>query len=129
MRLYRLYNLTELGPASGLSFFKREGAEAYKDLVKWPYANSGRWPLAGGGSVALDQVDLRVESVDQNVLVEPSLETVLWEQDGQLGGAPLLPGDCFNPDEWRAYGPADFANPVSGLRLEQAWRQLKTGAA
>ncbi len=127
MKLYRLYNLTELGPASSLSFLKREGAEAYKDLVKWPYADSGRWPLAMGGSVALDQVDLRVEALDMDVVIEPTLDVALWEQHGVLGGASMLPGDCFNPDEWHAYGSADFAHPVTGPRLEQAWEQLKRG--
>ena len=127
MKLYRLYNLTELGPASGLHFFKREGAEAYKDLVKWPYADSGRWPLAGGGSVALAQVDLRVESIDVTLLLLPALDMVLWEQMGVLGAAPLLPGDCFDPDEWAGYSSGDFAHPTLGLQLETAWKTLKRG--
>jgi hypothetical protein len=128
MKLYRLFNLTELGPASGLLFFKREGAEGYKDLVKWPYADSGRWPLAGGGSVALEQLELRVEAVDMAVAVEPLLDAVVWEQQGRLGGAPLLPGDCFDPDEWLPYSPADLAHPVTGIRLEQARRSLPPSA-
>lgn len=128
MKLYRLYNLTELGPASALLFTKREDAEAYKDLVKWPYAETGRWPLIGGGSVALEQVDLRVESVDMAAVVVPEAEQVLWERDGMLGSAPWLPGDCFNPDEWKPFSAADLAHPVTGIRLEQAWRSLKPGA-
>jgi hypothetical protein len=128
MKLYRLYNLTELGPASGLHFFKREGAEAYKDLVKWPYADSGRWPLSNGSTVPLSLVDLRVEEAEMDVLLAPEQEAVIWEQEKALGSAPLLPGDCFDPDEWRAYSSADLANPVTGIRVEQAWRRHKQGA-
>lgn len=125
MKLYRLYNLSELGPACALHFLKREGAEAYKDLVRWPYVNEGRWPLPSGASLPLDQVDLRVEVVEKPVSVEPFLESVLWEHGGELGGAPLLLGDCFDPDEWLAYTPADFGHPVIGPRLDQAWQKLK----
>lgn len=128
MRLYRVYNLTELGPASGLLFFKREDAEKYKELVKWPYVNDGRWPLSGGGSVPLNELELRVESLDMDVLPDQELDQVLWEQAGVLGAAPLLPGDCFDPDQWCAYSPADLANVHLGSRLELAWQALKRGA-
>jgi len=125
MKLYRLYNLSELGPACGLHFLKREGAEGFKDLIRWPYINDSRWPLVNGGTLPLDQVDLRVEVLDKPVAVESFLESVVWEQQGQLGGAPLLLGDCFDPDEWQPYPKADFDNPVLGPRLDQAWQRLK----
>jgi hypothetical protein len=124
MKLHRLFNLTELAPAAGLHFVRREDAEAYKQLVRWPYAAEGRWPLADGGSVPLEAVDLRVEVVDVPVVLEPALHLAVQERDGALGTAPLLPGDCFDPDEWTPCTPAQLAHPVSGPRLEQAQRQL-----
>lgn len=125
MRLYRLLNLTQHGPAAGLYFLKREGADRYKDLVKWPYANEGRWPLPGGGDLPLDALDLRVEALERAVLVEPVLGLAVFELNGQLGGAPFLPGDCYDPDEWMPASPADLAHPVNGPRWEEALRQLR----
>jgi hypothetical protein len=127
VKLYRLYNLTELGPASGLHFFSRDQAEAYKELVKWPYAETGRWPLADGSTVPLKDVDLRIEDTSLAALALPGLDAVLWEQGGQLGAAPLIPGNCFDPDEWRPYTASDMAHPTLGPQLESAWKALKQG--
>lgn len=124
MKLFRLYNLTELGPASGLHFMDRAKAEAYKDLVKWPYADTGLWPMADGSRVLLKDVDLRVETVDLKALALPNLDMVLMEQNATLGSCPLLPGDCFDPDEWRAFGPVEMTHPTLGPQLEQAWKAL-----
>jgi hypothetical protein len=124
VKLYRLYNLTELGPASGLHFFDRAKAEAYKELVKWPYADTGLWPMADGSRVLLKDVDLRVETVELKVLPLPNLDLVLSEQNELLGSCPLLPGDCFDPDDWKAFGPAELTHPTLGPQLDQAWNAL-----
>lgn len=70
----------------------------------------------------------RAESVELHALPEPSVDAMVWEREGRLGGAPLLPGGCFDPDQWQPYSAADLAHPVTGVRLEQAWEKLKRGA-
>jgi hypothetical protein len=125
LKLYRLYNQTELKPASGLLFLKREDALKYQDLVRWPYANSGRWPLPGGLDIPLDRLDLRVEAVDLPGELEQSLDLVVMEREGRLGGAALLPGDCFDPAEWEAFTPEDLAHPVTGPLMEAAGKKLR----
>jgi hypothetical protein len=125
VKLYRLYNLTEQKPASGLLFLKREDALNYQDLVRWPYANSGRWPLAGGLEMPLDQLELRVEAVEFPGLLEKTLGLVVMEHEGRLGGSALLGGDCFDPAEWEAFTPEDLAHPVSGPLMEQAGKRLR----
>jgi len=125
MRVYRLFNVTEHEPTCGLHFLEREEAERYKELVKWPYANDQRWPLAEGREVPLDRVELRVEPLERHWLAEPDLGVVVFEQDGQLGGAPLLPGNCFDPDEWQAAPAADMANPELFTLWEKARLALK----
>lgn len=125
MRLYRLYNLTEQAPASGLHFLKREGAEKYKDLVRWPYAESGRWPLPGGREIPLKDIDFYVEPVDLPVVVEPALGLAVMEREGVLGTSALLPGDCFDPKEWLACAQEELEHPFSGPLLEEARRRLR----
>jgi hypothetical protein len=124
VKLYRLYNLSETAPAAGLHFLKREDAERYKEVVRWPYEASGRWPRADGGEIPLEQLDLRVEVVELPVLVDRSLELVLARHEGQLGSAPLLAGDCFDPRAWEACSPEDLAHPLLGPLLENARIQL-----
>jgi hypothetical protein len=128
LKLHRLYNLTELQPAAGLHFIRREDAERYKELVRWPYVNEGRWPLADGRSVSLDKLDLRIESVDLPAVLEESLVVVVMERDGKLGSAPFLTGDCFDPDEWQPFSALELAHPVHGPRIEMARQRLKAGA-
>ena len=125
MRVYRLFNVTEHGPASGLHFLERQQAEQYRELVKWPYANEGRWPLADGRELPLDRVELRVEPLERHWVVEPELGQVIFEQEGQLGGAPLLPGNCFDPDEWQAAPLADLASPELAVLWEKVRLALK----
>jgi hypothetical protein len=125
MKLYRLYNQTESKPASALLFLKREDALKYQDLVRWPYATSGRWPLPGGLDIPLDRLELRVESVDLPGELEKTLALVVMEHEGRLGGAALLPGDCFDPGEWEAFTPEDLAHPVKGPLMEAAGKRLR----
>jgi|GEM_PF-2235231 hypothetical protein len=125
MRLYRLYNLSEHAPACGLLFFRRDQAEQYRELVKWPYANTQRWPLPDGREIPLAAVDLRVELLERDVAQAPELGVVVFRNEGVPGGAPLLPGDCFDPDEWQAAGAADLDGPATGLRWRQALAELK----
>jgi hypothetical protein len=125
VKFYRLYNQTELKPASGLLFLKREDALKYQDLVRWPYANSGRWPLPGGLDMPLALLDLRVEAVDFPGVLEKTLSLVVLEREGRLGGAALLPGDCFDPGEWEAFTPEELAHPVHGPLMEQAGKRLR----
>ncbi len=124
MRVYRLYNLTELGPASPLHFLKKVGAENYRDLVRWPYANSKRYPLHEGGSVALDDLDLRTEELDLNAVLVPELELLLVERDGLVGTCYVLPGDCFDPDSWAPANIQELSDPRSGALLTEAQRRL-----
>jgi hypothetical protein len=125
VRLFRLYNRTELVPASGLLFLMREDAEKYKDLVRWPYAESGRWPLPGGREIPLEALDLRVDVVDIAGVLERALSLVVMEREGRLGGAALLSGDCFDPGEWEVFTPEDLAHPVRGPLMEQAGKKLR----
>jgi hypothetical protein len=120
VRFYRLFNVSEHEPASGLHFVNRDEADRYKELVKWPYANEGLWPLADGRELDLDKVELRVEPLERHWLPEPELGLVVFEQDGQLGGAPLLPGNCFDPDEWQAAPAAELASPELSALWEHA---------
>jgi hypothetical protein len=125
MRVYRLFNLSEHGPASGLHFLDRDEADRYRELVKWPYANEGTWPLADGRELPLERVELRVEPLERRWLAEPELGVVVFEQEGQLGGAPLLPGNCFDPDEWQAAPATELANPETAALWEKARLALK----
>jgi hypothetical protein len=120
MRVYRLFNVSEHEPASGLHFLGRDEAERYKELVKWPYANEGTWPLADGRVLPLERLELRVEPLERPWLADPELGLVVFEQDGQLGGAALLPGDCFDPDEWQPAPAADGAGPDQTVLWERA---------
>jgi hypothetical protein len=128
MKLYRLFNLTELEPATGLYFVRLEGAEQYKQLILWPYRNEGRWPLADGRSIPLEKLDLRVETVELQVCVEEQLMVVVMEHAGKLGTAPFLTGDCFNPDDWTPVSAAELAHPVHGPLLAAAQHKLKMGS-
>jgi len=127
MKLYRLYNQTELKPASGLLFLKREDALKYQDLVRWPYANSGRWPLPGGLDIPLDRLELRVEVVDLPGELEKTLALVVMEHEGRLGGAALLPGDCFRPRGMGGLHAEDLAHPVKGPLMEAAGKRAAGG--
>ena len=129
MKLHRLFNLTELAPAAGMHFFAREDALKYRELVLWPYVNEGRWPLPDGSTIPLESLDLRVETVEMPLVVDKTLLLVLTERDGKLGGAPLLPGNCFDPDEWEACTAAELAHPVHGTLLQRAQQLLKDGGA
>lgn len=129
MKFYRLYNLTELEPAAALHFLKRESAEKYRELVKWPYANDGLWPLHKGGSIPLASLDLRVESVELPAVVLDAFDIVVFEREGKLGSAPYIPGECFNPDEWQPCSALDLASPVLGPRLLEAQLKVKDQAA
>lgn len=124
MKVYRLRNHSEGAPASSLLFLRREDAERYKELVLWPYANSGFWPLAAGGELPLDQVDLRAEAVELDACVEESLGLAVMMNAGRLGGVALLPGDCFDPDEWEPCAPEELAHPVRGPLWAQARARL-----
>ena len=61
------------------------------------------------------------------MLPVPELGLVVFEQEGSVGGAPLLPGDCYDPDEWQLATPLELAHPVTGPRWEQAERALRNG--
>lgn len=125
MRLYRLYNLTEHAPASGLLFFRRDQAEKYRELVKWPYLNSQRWPLPDGREIPLEAVDLRVEVLERPVAQAAELGLVVFRNEGVPGGAPWLPGDCFDPDEWQAASALDLESPDLAARWQAALVGLK----
>lgn len=127
MKTFRLYNLTELGPASPLHFLERSGAEAYRDYVRWPYGNSGRYPLHAGGSVPLADLDLRTEQVDLNGVLIPELELILLERDGMIGTCHVLPGHCFDPDSWEPANMAELGHPQAGALIEEAQRRLGGG--
>jgi len=120
VRVYRLFNVSEHEPTCGLHFLGRDEAERYKELVKWPYANDGLWPLADGRELPLERVELRVEPLERPWLADPELGMVVFEQEGHVGGAPLLPGNCFDPDEWQAAPSAELANPDQSLLWEKA---------
>lgn len=125
MKLYRLYNLTELAPAAPLHFLKREDAEQYKEVIRWPYEAGGRWPMAKGGEIPLEQLDLRVEVVDLPVVLDRALDLVLAKHEGRLGAAPLLAGDCFDPRSWEACTPEELAHPARGPLLAKAQTKLE----
>jgi hypothetical protein len=125
VRTYRLFNQSEGAPASGLVFLKREDAERYKDVVLWPYANTGFWPLPGGRELRLDELDLRVELFSLRAVLEPALGAVVMERDGRLGSAALLAGDCFDPEEWEPCPPGERDHPARGPLWEAAREALK----
>lgn len=125
MKAYRLYNLTELGPASPLHFLEKGGAEGYRAYVKWPYEKGGRYPLHDGSSIALNDLDLRVEEVDLNGVQIPELELLLIERDGLIGTCYVLPGKSFDPDSWAPANTAELSHPQAGPLLEEAQRRLK----
>lgn len=125
LRCWRLRNFTEEDPGPGLYFLKKESAEAYKDLVRWPYAQDGKWPLPGGGELPLDQVDLKVEGFEAKAVVDPELDAVIWDEHGRLGRAYVLTGQCFDPDSWRPFSLTDFGDPVLRQRLDLASERLR----
>lgn len=125
MKAFRLYNLTELGPASPLHFLEKAGADGYRDYVRWPYEKTGRYPLHQGGSVPLADLDLRTEEVDVNAVLVPELEILLVERDGFVGTCHLLPGNCFNPDNWAPASSAELAHPEAGKLLDEAQKRLR----
>jgi hypothetical protein len=127
MKLHRLFNLTELEPATGLYFVRMEDAEKFKQMIVWPYVKEGRWPLAAGHSIPLEKLDLRVETVELAAVIEEHMMVVVMEHAGKLGTAPFLTGDCFNPDDWAQCSPLDLAHPIYGPRLELAQQRLKSG--
>lgn len=127
MKLHRLFNLTELEPATGLYFIRHEDAEKFKQMIVWPYLSEGRWPLAAGHSIPLAKLDLRVETVDLAAVVDESLMLVVMEHAGKLGTAPFLTGDCFNPDDWAPCSASDLSHPIIGPRLAIAQQRLKQG--
>jgi hypothetical protein len=128
MRAYRLYNRTEPGPATPFLFLEKAGAEGYRDYIRWPYQNTGRFPLHQGGSLALADLDLRTEEVDVHAVLVPELDLFLVERDGAVGSCYLLPGDCFNPDDWIPANAVELGHPEAGKLLEAAQRRLKAGS-
>ncbi len=125
MIAYHLYNLTELGPASPLHFLERKAAEGYREYVKWPYEKAGSFPLHDGSSVALADLDLRVEEVELNAVLVPEQELLLVERDGLIGICYLLPGRCFDPDSWTPANSVELGHPLAGALLDAAKRRLK----
>ena len=125
MKAFRLYNLTELGPASPLHFLERAGAEGYREYVTWPYEKTGHYPLRDGTKVRLADLDLRVEEFDLNAVLVPELEMLLIERDGVIGHCFILPGKCFDPDSWEPASAAELGNPQAGPLLEEAQRKMK----
>jgi hypothetical protein len=125
LKLYRLHNSTEPGPASPLHFLKREDCDAYKDFVRWPYQNDGRYPLHQGGSIPLDKLELRIEELSMEAVLLPELEWILFLRDHALGSCAMLPGDCFNPDSWQPVGSLEAVHPVHGPLIEAAKKRLQ----
>lgn len=127
MRFYRLHNVSEGAPASELLFLRREDAERYQEILRWPYAVTGLWPLAAGGEMPLDGVRFAAEAVEMDASVEEGLGLVALARNGALGGAPLLPGDCFDPGQWRECPPEERRHPVRGAAWDRAAAALKGG--
>lgn len=125
MKAFRLYNLSELGPASPLHFLERAGAEGYRDYVKWPYLKTGFYPTRDGEKVPLADLDLRVEEVEINAVMVPELELLLIERDGIVGNCYVLPGKCYDPDSWAPASAAELGNPQAGPLLEEAQRRFR----
>jgi hypothetical protein len=125
MKAFRLFNLTELSPASPLYFLERSGAEGYRSYVRWPYGHTGRWPLQSGGSIPLTELDLRTEEVDLPAVRVPELEMILLVRDSIIGCCYLLPGDCFNPDQWEHLSATDLSDPHNGPLLHDAQKKLR----
>jgi hypothetical protein len=120
MKAYRLFNQTELEPAATLLFLRRQDAEAFRETVLWPYANEGRWPLKNGASLPLRLMEFRAESLNLAAEAVPELGLVLSERAGTPGACPLLPGDCFDPDQWQALPPGELEHPERGPLLQGA---------
>lgn len=125
MKAFRLYNLSELGPASPLQFLERAGAEGYREYVKWPYLKVGQFPLHDGSSIPLDDLDLRIEEVEINATLVPELELLLVERNGLIGTCYVLPGKCFDPDSWAPASSLELSNPQAGKLLDEAERRMR----
>ena len=94
-----------------------------KDLEE-PIVSMER-PEMWGGSVTLADLDLRVEEVEFNAVLIPELELVLVERDGLIGTCHLLPGDCFDPDDWEPASSAELGQPEAAGLIEEAGKRLR----
>jgi hypothetical protein len=125
MKAYRLHNRSEPGPASPLHFLSKAGADGYRDYFRWPYQNTGRYPLHQGGSIPVADLDLRTEEVEVKAVLAPELDLLFVERDGAIGVCYLLPGDCFNPDDWAPANPLELGHPEAGKLLAEAQKRLR----
>lgn len=124
MRLYRVWNLSEHGPATPLHFLERQGADRFVTIFRWPHEPSGFYLRQDGGELPLAELQLRVESVDMPVLVDEGLESVFSFNNGELGRCYLLPGRCFDPDDWKPVSEVEWGTPGINEKLEEAGKKL-----
>ena len=126
MRLYRVWNLTEHGPATPLHFLDRPSADRFVVIFKWPHEPSGLYLRQDGSEIPLAELQLRIESVDMPVMVDQALDSVFSFKEGELGRSFLLPGHCFDPDDWRSVTEIEWSTPGINEQLEAAGKRLAT---
>ncbi len=124
MRLYRVWNLTEHGPATPLHFLERQGADRFVTIFHWPHETTGLYLSQDGVESPLDQLQLRVESIEMPILVDDALESVFSFKEGELGRSYLLPGRCFDPDDWKPVTEIEWGTTGINAKLEEAGRRL-----
>ena len=125
LKCFQLINVTDSGlPASNLNFLDRNDALRYQKMLLWPFENLGYMPLSDGRKIKLSEVVLKVESRMIPGLYDPALDWVLSHKDGKLGFSAVVPGRCFDPDEWREVSEADRLDPNRAPLLAEAERHL-----
>ncbi len=60
-----------------------------------------------------------------DAIADPALGSVVSQRGGELGAAPLLPGGCFDPDQWLACPAGELRDPIRGPLWERAASSLR----
>ena len=118
MRVYRIFNATDHVLATHLHFLDRHAAQKYADTVRWPYENLGLYPCADGRHIPLKDLELRIESAEHPGAYDPDLDCVITERHGELGRSDVIPGLCFDPDDFRPFTPAEWMDEKMAPKLE-----------
>jgi hypothetical protein len=128
MKIFRVINLSDhYLPATNLVFLDRADAQRYQKVLLWPFETLGYFSNSDGSRMPLDQVQFRVELQMMPAVHHAGLDWILWKKEGKLVYTPVVPGRCFDPEDYRVVGEHEMSDPELGPKIVEAEAQLHEG--
>ncbi len=126
MKCYRIVNYSDGGRlATPLHFLDRGDAQRYFKTWAWPWEPIGAFIASDGHSLPLSRVELRIEPVSLKAWYAADLEWVVIKKDEVLGYFTIVPGRCFDPEDWRPLSDIEQRDPVLAPKIAEAARNLE----